>query len=451
MKKWCLKIRLGIWLAATCFFLSGCAGAEAVRQTFDQVGELWEAEVSEAARAQEDRFEEATGQSKQGETQSTPEEQGPPGQGTDSSQQQNTIDSDQTQEEYSFEETQGDKFAYQSLNETEQTWYRNINRIISQMQEKQELAKAGIEGGLDEKDIDKIFQCVLNDHPEYFYVEGYTYTKFTRMDKLVKIEFSGTYSMDRETAVQRQQEIHQAVEPLLIGIDENAGDYEKVKYVYETIIRNTDYNLNAPDNQNIYSVFVNRASVCQGYAKAAQYLLNRLGMECTIVIGTVDTGEGHSWNLVKADGNYYYVDATWGDASYQIEENTLEEQVPSLPEINYDYLCVTTQQLLRTHTLGGVVPMPNCDSMEDNYYVREGAYFTSYEENQLAEFFATAKEQGKEDITLKCADISTYRELDQQLIEEQGIFQYLDSPDGTVAYAQNEKQLSMTFWVTNGE
>lgn len=436
MKKWLLKTGFAAIIMTGSLQLSGCTALDAVKQSWEQAGEQWEAESSQALRQQEDLPEESA------DTDSLA-----PRQAVDGLDSETQTQDSAPPEDYSFEE-EADQYAYNSLNEVEQVWYRNINRIISHMQEKQELAQSGIEAGLDENYIDKIFQCVLNDHPEYFYVEGYTYTKFTRQDKLVKIEFSGTYSMTLEEAVERQRQIREAAKPLLAGIDSGAGDYEKIKYVYETLIRNTDYDLNAPDNQNIYSVLVNRASVCQGYAKSVQYLLKKLGVECTVVIGTVDTGEGHAWNLVKADDSYYYVDATWGDASYQIEEEA-EELSRSLPEINYDYLCVTTEQLLRTHTLGGVVPMPRCVAMEDNYYVREGAYFTEYDEARLEQFFTAAREQGKEDITLKCADLKAYRELDQKLIEEQEIFRYLESSDGTVAYAQNEKQLSMTFWVTN--
>lgn len=287
-------------------------------------------------------------------------------------------------------------------------------------------------------------------------MEGYSYVRYARGEKINAIEFSGTYNVDLETALSRREEIETAVDGLLAGIAADASEYEKVKYVYDTLIRNTDYDLGAPDNQNIYSVFVRHFSVCQGYAKATQYLLNRLGVESTLVLGTVETGEGHAWNLVKVDGEYYYLDTTWGDVSYRTEdtasqpEASLEEGLRiSMPEINYDYLNVTTEELLRTHSIGGEVPMPLCTATAANYYVMEGALFTVYDRAQMEALFQKAVESGQSDITIKCADAACYEEVLTELIEEQEIFDYLSDEESSIAYAQNEKQHSLTFWVTN--
>lgn len=438
---------LGCCLAlALCLNMAGCSSLD---QAARQLEQLWEEEASDAVGRQDD----LPTASQDGNTQgnSITQEDGVQEGGNAQADQAKEAVPEKAAQDSSFANAQADHYAYDTLTETEQVWYRNIARILGRMQEKQELSVNGIKGGLDETCIDKIFQCVLNDHPEFFYVEGYTYTKFTRLDKLVKLEFSGTYSMEPEEAGERMQQIESAAGEILSGISTDASDYDKVKYVYETLIRNTEYDLAASDNQNIYSVFVGRRSVCQGYAKATQYLLNRLGMECTMVMGTVDTGEGHAWNLVKVDGEYYYVDTTWGDASYQMEESAAqgEDEEKRLPDINYDYLCVTTRQLLRTHTLGGVVPMPSCTAVRANYYVREGSYFISYDMEQMEQVFIRAGEQGRSEVTLKCADRNVYDEIDQALIEDQKIFEYLGTGSGTVAYAQNEKQLSMTFWMTN--
>lgn len=340
-----------------------------------------------------------------------------------------------------------DTYARFSLTETEQIWYQDIGQILGGLMEEQRLSDEGLAAGLGEEDIDRIFQCVLNDHPELFYVEGYSYTKYTKGDRITSIAFSGNYSADAETVDKKEQEITSAAERILEQLPSDASDYDKVKYVYDTLIRETDYVMNAPDNQNIYSVFVNHASVCQGYAKAAQYLLNRMGVECTLVIGTVEAGEGHAWNLVKIDGSYYYMDSTWGDASYQLEEGAGEETL--LPEINYDYLNVTTEELLRTHTIGGVVPMPACVATEANYYVHEGALFEDYDAEQLSELFDRMHREDREDITIKCADEPCYEEMLKNLVDEQEIFSFLQDAGSWIAYARNDTQRSLTFWVTN--
>ena len=364
--------------------------------------------------------------------------------------QESEPEEDASKETESFLEP-GVGYARSWLNTAEQLWYDDIEEILGNYQIQVALSKEGLEGGLTEENIDRIFQCVLNDHPELFYVDGYSYTKYTRYgheDEIDSIEFSGRYSMEREAAVLRRSQIQKAVGRILAGIDSDVETYEKVKYVYDTLIRETDYQLDAPDNQNIYSVFVNHLSVCQGYAKATQYLLNHLGVECVLVLGTVNNGEGHAWNLVNVDGDYYYVDTTWGDASYQPEEDGSSVTFAK-PEINYDYLNVTTAELLRTHIIGGEVPMPVCSATAANYYVREGALFTDYDREQMASLFDRKLAEGMTDVTIKCSSSACYQKVIEALIDRQDIFYYLSGMGDTVAYTKNDTQLSLTFWVTN--
>lgn len=337
------------------------------------------------------------------------------------------------------------EYCYQQLDEPGRQWYRDIQRILAGLGQEQELSPEGLKAGLTEEDIDRIFCYVLADHPEYFYVDGYRYTKYSRMDRLVKIEFSGSYTCDGQECADRWEQISEAAEALLAQAPAEGDDYEKARYVYETLIRRTDYVLDAPDSQNLYSVLVNGASVCQGYAKATQYLLNCLGIPCMLVQGQVEPGEGHAWNLLCLDGEYYYMDTTWGDASYRQAEGVDEEQ-GWIPQVNYDYLCVTTQQLLRTHTPSKDVPLPECTATRDNYYVREGCLLDECEETVLRQAFDRAVSAGRQEISLKCTEESVYRQLLDHLIVQKEVFSYMSSDCSTLHYARNEKQLSITFW-----
>ena len=352
---------------------------------------------------------------------------------------QEQVEVSQLEVQTNFENQDG--YYYSIMDASQQTVYEEIYYALQNYIEEMPLSTTQTQV------VDQVFQCVLMDHPEIFYADGYSFAKYSLGDEVKKITFSGTYNYSKEEKEIKETQIEQVAMEMLKDISASASDYDKVKYVYEKIIQNTEYDITASDNQNICSVFLNKASVCQGYAKAVQYLLMKLSVPATLVAGFVESGEGHAWNMVKIDGRFYYVDATWGDASYLFHVNEDVEEIQNTPDINYDYLCVTTEEILRTHTLNDMFSMPLCESVSANYYVREGAYFSQINDLQLEQLIESYTEQGRESVTLKCANESVYQSLVENLIHEQQIFRFIEGENNSILYTDSPKQLSITFWL----
>ncbi|MCR4649724.1 MAG: hypothetical protein K5776_11675 [Lachnospiraceae bacterium] len=286
------------------------------------------------------------------------------------------------------------------------------------------------------EDIEFAFNCVLGDHPEIFYINGYMYTKYTSQDEIIKIEFTPAFTMDKAVIEKYNQEIDDYYDAFKKGISDGAGEYDKIKYTYEFVILNTEYDLNSPENQNIISVFKYGKSVCQGYAKAFQYLSGRLGIQSTLVVGRVGSDEGHAWNMVKCDGEYYYVDCTWGDSSY-LNRNTADNSL-NVNGINYDYLNITTKELELTHQIENFELMPVCFDKKANYYVREGLYFSAIDPDKLASAFTNSTNTGKTSVNIKCSDELTFNEMGKYLLDENHIFDYIITENDTLTYSKNQ-------------
>ena len=222
-------------------------------------------------------------------------------------------------------------------------------------------------------------------------------------------------------------------------------EYVKTKYLYDYLVEKTEYDKEAPNNQNICSVFVENRSVCQGYAKALQYLMQKSGMVSMLVTGFAEQ-EGHAWNLVRVNGAYYYVDATWGDASYTFTEESTS-YLGEMPPINYDYFLVTTKDLYVTHEPDGSIRLPECVSQKDNYYVREGLYLDEYNEDKLRLIFEQAYAGNSGYVMFKCSNESVFDIIKQKLIDDQEVFRFIKNQGESIAYTDNRKQCTISFWI----
>lgn len=330
-------------------------------------------------------------------------------------------------------------YGYYGLDDEQQKLYREILNALSELKEDVKVST------LKPDELNEVFNCVMNDHPEFFYVDGYQYMKYTVGNIITKITFSGKYTMTEPEIKEKQSHIDNVVTEYLANMPDTVDEYEIVKYLYEKLIYSTEYDSQAENNQNICSVFIGGRSVCQGYAKAMQYLLQQKGMEAFLVTGYTNQ-EGHAWNLVRVNGAYYYLDPTWGDASYTFsgEDSSYTGQNPP---INYDYFLVTTDEISKTHQIDMEEKLPLCDSTVDNYYVREGLYLENYDEERLYAIFEAGYEQDSHYITLKCSNDEVFSVLKNKLITNQGIFKFLHNQGNSIAYTDNAAQLTISFWI----
>ncbi|MBO4912974.1 MAG: hypothetical protein J5504_09625 [Butyrivibrio sp.] len=340
-------------------------------------------------------------------------------------------------------------YAFDKLTDAGKTLYAELYIIVCNEAEKVYVSTTS------EQAIDIVFNYLMTDHPEIFWVDGYNFMKVTVGDVVDKMAFSGQYTYDLKEVAERQKLIDKYVNECISNAPSTDDDYYVIKYIYDYLIANTDYVSGAPDNQNICSVFIGRESVCSGYAKATQYLLNKLGVKCTFVSGTVETRSRkdakHSWNLVLCNGNYYYMDTTWGDSSYQTTSGETEDKM-KLPRVNYEYLCVTTESIESNHKFSDLIALPKCTSMADNYYVRENAYFKSDDLSLVRDLFDRKYMDGSDNVTIKCASEEIYRSLLDKLVTQGGVFEYLrgDANQGnkkSVLYTTFEETRTIIFWL----
>lgn len=186
-----------------------------------------------------------------------------------------------------------------------------------------------------------VFEAVIGDHPELFWLEtGYS-CRCQSSGKVVEITLK-YYDISKRIDSARQ-EFNSAAEEILSQARSLGTDLEKERFIHDALIRKDTYQKTAKMNQSAYSALVEGKTVCAGYARAFQYLMLQMGIPCYYCTGY--SGEDHAWDIVFVDGLYRNVDVTWDDT----ETDT------------YRYFNCSDKALAGTHMRKGLsVYLPAC-------------------------------------------------------------------------------------------
>lgn len=223
-------------------------------------------------------------------------------------------------------------------------------------------------------ELSGIFNAVSYDYPELFLINNNCRTVYLGGICL----YLQTYLLTGDEYEKQLSDVRRARDEIIRGLNlpENASDYDKVLAVHDYLAENVDYHDKADTDYSPYGILVLKTGNCEGYSRAAQYLLNCLGVETHLVPGKAidSTGkpQSHMWNVVKVNGHYYNMDVTFDD--YLVSR---KDSVTSSQDASHTYFLVSTDTISRTHTPDKPEFNAECKYEDINYFAQNNILFKS--------------------------------------------------------------------------
>lgn len=143
-----------------------------------------------------------------------------------------------------------------------------------------------------------------------------------------KLDILAVYSNTQDFFQKYETGVQNAVKDMDVA---GKSDYDKAYAVCKWIQRKIKYEPGKYDQSGMYAM-VNKEAVCNGKAELACYIGRCVGIDTLYVGGNSD--DDHAWNLMKIDGEWYYVDPTTGPDSATFLQGTDYIQT-SFREVKY--------------------------------------------------------------------------------------------------------------------
>lgn len=182
--------------------------------------------------------------------------------------------------------------------------------------------------------MSSLFQKVRNEWDEYYehqyVVVSYNASYYDNFPSTQTITLN--YGFTFALTAKHEEELNH----VMVNVCDNLNlweksDFEKIKGIYDymtSTIKYDDEGYEAGKNKKLsdmseelrltwtaYKALIKDTAVCQGYALLFYRFMKLLGIESHYAYGYAsDQGAqngAHAWNIVKLDGNFYCVDATW--------------------------------------------------------------------------------------------------------------------------------------------
>lgn len=290
--------------------------------------------------------------------------------------------------------------------------------------------------------IKKVLYAIQNDNPDIFWIASNFSYQYSGNNTTLKLN-SILSKNDQQQAIKRLSE---KVANILSKVSADASDYQKELYVHDYIVKNCKYS-HKKDNPKIYTSYgclMEKEAVCEGYSKAAQLLLNSLGIECSTITGAKGN-EPHMWNIVKIKNRWYHLDVTWDGSStigrynyFNLDDKTIKSDHKINEEVNSSQKLADKRYNFK---------LPQCNSMIENYYEKNAVKVSKIDnntENSIIKNLTSMASKKRKYLYLKIT--SDYNNIKKQLLTQKPykIFNYFKKANNKSKNKINTSKLNYT-------
>lgn len=356
-----------------------------------------------------------------------------------------------------------DFYLYNSLNDSEKEFYAHVCTAIEEFKESatftfetEEEREAVLEKFFGGKISEHGFlygggkwfiRDLLYEQAQYFWVNpnrvSCTIVDYPK-DKRYLLTVELAYFMDEEEAMSKKAAFDRKAESIAADARTAGGAFEQVLYVHDYLCENVAYDKvlyesNEFDTPTVtaYGALLEGKTICSGYAMAFSLLMQKLGYAGGVEFnnyGGIAITEGHVWNYLQLDGEYYYFDVTWDDRD--------DEKLPFC----YDYFGLTTEEFktLNFHKKSDA-PVPECTGTKYNYFVYTGYEVPEYSFEAASAVIRKQMDAGSKRICLKFGDYGELLAAQTELLDKGRIYEIMNV--GQVTYYIGGKFAPRTMYI----
>lgn len=182
----------------------------------------------------------------------------------------------------------------------------------------------------------------------------------------LKISFGFDYNVDKN----EEENYKSQIKNIVNSFQNCNSDFEKANAINNYLLKNATYAIEEynsgkkflSDGMSIhspYTILAHKKGVCTAFAELYKMMADELGLETKVVTGdafSFGKWGSHAWNIVKIDGKWYHLDASWnkesdhpdyhnkyflvGDNAMTLDHRWNENDFPSMSKIDQNLITI---------------------------------------------------------------------------------------------------------------